>query len=179
MLEHIAQQISIHQVELSTILVNLETSCSNVLSLFGKLCDVYEFTKKIKEKFSKIDEDLKASTQQLQLDPSSSSTHFKKIRFLSDMQVEFLREEARIRSTLIDIQNMILPNMDVLQKHIAHSKTLIHDNNVYIVDHMIELSTEVQIALITCKILQENWNKTLAVILKVHSEFLSNFGVSM
>ena len=34
---------------------------------------------------------------------------------------------------------MILPNMDALQKHIAHEKILIHDNNFSIVDHMIEL----------------------------------------
>ena len=74
---------------------------------------------------------------------------------------------------------MILPNMDAMQKHIVHSKTLIHDNNFSIADHMIELSTEVQIALNTCKILQENWDKTFAVILKVHFEFLSHFGVSM
>ena len=55
-------------------------------SIFGKLCDVFEFTKEIKEKLSKIDELLKASAQQLQLDPSSSFAHFKKIRFLTDMQ---------------------------------------------------------------------------------------------
>ena len=60
-LEHIAQQIAIHQVELSTILVNLKTSCSNVTSLFGNLCDVSKFTKEIKGKLSKIDIDLKAS----------------------------------------------------------------------------------------------------------------------
>ena len=154
-LEHIAQQIVIHQVKLSKILVNLETSCLNVSSLFGKLCDVSEFTKEIKDKFSKIDEDLKASAQQLQLDPSSSSAHFKKIRFLSDMQAELLRE-VRIHSALIDIENMILPIMDAMQKHIVYSKTLIHDNNFSIVDHMMELSTKVQSALHTCKVLQEN-----------------------
>ena len=120
-----------------------------------------------------------ASAHQLRLDPSSSSAHFKKIRFLSDVQEKLLREEARIRSTLIDIKNMILPNMDALQKHIAHSKTLIHGNKFSIADHMIELSVEVQIALHTCKVLQENWDKTLEIILKVHSKFLSHFGVSM
>ena len=64
-LEHIAQQIAIHQVELSTILGNLETSCSNVSSLFGKLCDVSKFTKEIKDKLSKIVEDMKSSAQEL------------------------------------------------------------------------------------------------------------------
>lgn len=95
------------------------------------------------------------------------------------MQVELLREEVRIRCTLVDIQNMILPNMDALQKHIAHSKTLIHDNNFSIVDHMIELSAEVQNALHTCKALQENWEKTLTLILKVYLDFLSHFGITM
>ena len=65
MLEHIAQQIAIYQVELSTILGPLKTSCANVSSLFGKLCDVSNFTKEINDKFSMIDEDLKASTQHL------------------------------------------------------------------------------------------------------------------
>ena len=72
------------------------------------------------------------------------------------MKVELLREEARIRSTLIDIQSMILPNMDALQKHIAHSKIFINDNDLSIVDHMIELLVEVKITLYTCKVLQEN-----------------------
>ena len=84
-LEHIAQQIAIHQVELSSILSNLESSYTNVTSLFAKLCDVTKFTKEIKGKLDKIDEDLKASAQKLQLDPSSSSAHHMKIRFLSEM----------------------------------------------------------------------------------------------
>ena len=67
------------------------------------------------------------------------------------MQAELLREEARIRATLVDIQDMILLNMDALKKHIAHVETLIHDNNFFISDHMIEQLTEVQIALHTSK----------------------------
>ena len=62
-LEIISQQISIHQVELYLILTNHETSCTNVTSLFGKLCDVTKFTKEIKRKMTKIDEDLKVSAQ--------------------------------------------------------------------------------------------------------------------
>ena len=71
-------------------------------------------------------------------------------------KVELLREEARIWSTFIHIQNMILPIMDSMQKHIAYSKTLIYDNNFSIADHMIQLSEEVQFSLQTCKVLQDN-----------------------
>ena len=46
-LEHIAQHIAIKQVELSTILENLENSFTNVTSLFAKLCDVSGFTKEV------------------------------------------------------------------------------------------------------------------------------------
>ena len=95
-LEHIAQQIAIHQVELSSILSNLESSYTKAISLFIKLCDVTKYTKEIKGKLDKNDEDLKASAQKLQLDPSSSFAHHMKIRFLLDMQLELLREEARI-----------------------------------------------------------------------------------
>ena len=64
-LEHIAQHIVIHQLELSSILANLENSFTNVTSLFSKLCDVTEYTKEIKGKLNKINEDLKASAQNL------------------------------------------------------------------------------------------------------------------
>ncbi|GLJ39681.1 hypothetical protein SUGI_0811210 [Cryptomeria japonica] len=163
-IEHIAQQIAIKQVELTTILAKLENSFNNVTSFFAKLCDVTEFTKGIRDQLKKVDDDLKASARQLQLDPSSSSTHHSKIRVLSDKQSELLREDARIRSTLLDIQNMILPNMDIMQKHITHSKTLIHDNSFSVAEHVIELSAKVQVALSICTILQENWDKTLAHI---------------
>ncbi|GLJ41042.1 hypothetical protein SUGI_0849690 [Cryptomeria japonica] len=163
-LEHIAQQIAIKQVELTTSLAKLENSFNNVTSFFAKLCDVTEFTKGIRNQLKKVDDDLKASAQQLQLDPSSSSTHHSKIRVLSDKQSELLREDARIRSTLLDIQNMILPNMDTMQKHITHSKTLIHDNSFSVAEHVIELSAKVQVALSICTILQGNWDNTLAHI---------------
>ena len=164
---------------MSSILSNIDSSYSNVTLIFAKLYNVAKFTKEIKGKLNKIDEDLKASGQKLQLEPSSSSAHHMKIRFLSDMQSKLLKDEARIKSTLIDIENMILPIMETMQKHIAHSKTLIHDNNFSIADHMIELFAEVQVALQTCKILQEHWDRTLALIIKVHSKFLSHFGISM
>ena len=48
-LELIAQQIAIYQVELSTILGSLETSCISVSLIFGKLCDISIFTKEIKK----------------------------------------------------------------------------------------------------------------------------------
>lgn len=64
-LKFIAQQITIYQVELSTILGFLETSCINVSFLFGKLCDTSIFSKEIRDKLSKIDKDLKESAQQL------------------------------------------------------------------------------------------------------------------
>lgn len=178
-LEHIAQQISINQAKLFAALTSIESSYSSISSFFVRICNVTKFSKEIKDRMNKIDEDLKASAQNLQHEPSSSSAHHMAIRLLSGKQNDLLEEGARIRTTLSDIQNMILPIMDTMQKHIAHSKALIHDNQFSIADHMIELSIEVQVALHTCKILQENWDRTLAQINKVHSSFLSHFGISI
>lgn len=66
-----------------------------------------------------------------------------------------------------------------MNAHIAHAKTLIHDNNFSVVDQMIELSVEIQVALHTSQVLQENWDKTVNLILKVHSDFLSHFGITI
>ena len=131
----------------------METSVNDVTSLFVRLCDTSIFTQEIKIKLSKRDEAMKESAHQLSLDPSYNSLHYSKIRFLTNLQAKLLKEEARIRATLAKIQGMILLNMDALQTHIAHVKTLIHDNNFSIADHMMELSTEVQIALHACKVL--------------------------
>ncbi|GLJ32529.1 hypothetical protein SUGI_0654540 [Cryptomeria japonica] len=62
-LEHIAQQIAIKQVELTTILAKLENSFNNITSFCAKLCDVTEFTKGIRDQLKKIDDDLKVSAQ--------------------------------------------------------------------------------------------------------------------
>lgn len=109
-----AQKIAINQVELSIVLVSLETSVKNVTSLFVKLCDTSIFTEGIKDKLSKIYEDMKKSSHQLPLDPSYTFAHYSKIRFLTNLQAKLLKEEARIRATLVEIQGMILPNMDAL-----------------------------------------------------------------
>ena len=60
-LEHIAQHIAINQAKLSSVLTEIESSYSNIASLFAKLCNVAEFTKEVKDKINKIDEDLKDS----------------------------------------------------------------------------------------------------------------------
>ena len=47
-----------------------------------------------------------------------------------------------IRKTIIDTQSMILPLMDVMQKHPAHAKTLVHDTNFSVANLMMELSSK-------------------------------------
>ena len=102
-LEHIAQQIAIKQVELATFLANFENSFKNATSLFAKLCDVSRFTKEIKEKLNKIDNDMQESALAFQSDPSSSISHHSKMKYLAALQEELLREEERIRENLIEI----------------------------------------------------------------------------
>ena len=158
---------------------NFENSFKNAASLFAKLCDVSRFTKEIKEKLNKIDNDMQSSASSLQIDPSSSISHHSRMKYLAALQAKLLREEARIRENLIEIQNMILPIMGTMQKHIAHCKSLVQDQNFSVADHMIQLSAKVQIALSACQILQESWDNTFATILKVHQDFLCHFGVTL
>ena len=84
-LEQVVQKIAIKQVELSTNLSSLKTSTNNVTLLCRNLCDTSIFTQGIKDKLSKIDEDLKASAHQLSFDPSYSSSHYSKIIFLTNL----------------------------------------------------------------------------------------------
>ena len=94
---------------------------------------------------------MQSSASSLQIDPSSSTSHHSKMKYLASLQAELLREEARIRENLIEIQNMVLPIMGTMQKHIAHCNTLVQDQNFSVADHMIQLSAEGQVALSTAK----------------------------
>ena len=58
-----------------------------------------------------------------------------------------------------------------MQKHIAHCKSLVQDQNFLVANHMIQLLAKVQVALSTCQILQETWDNAFATILKVHQDF--------
>ena len=73
--------------------------------------------------------------------------HLVKIRYLTNSQDELLREEARIRESLITIQSQIIPKMDIMQKRTTHAKTFMHDNNFSVAEHIMELSREVYIEL--------------------------------
>lgn len=113
-LEKVIERIAIHQVEVSNLITVLESILVNIVKLFGKLCDVPTFTQDIKNKLQKIDEHMKASAAQLALDPSSSSSHLATIKYLTDLQVELLREEGRTRECLMNIQRKITPHMDIM-----------------------------------------------------------------
>ena len=71
--------------------------------MFVKLSETYFFTNEIKDKLSKIDEDMKASAHHLSLNPSHSSAHFTKIIYIKNLQAQLWREEARIRAILAKI----------------------------------------------------------------------------
>ena len=106
---------------------NFENYFKNATSLFAKNCDVSGFTKEIKDKLNKIDNDMQSSASSLQVNPSSSISHHSKMKYLAALQAKLLREEARIRENLIEIQNMVLPIMGSMQKHISHYKSLVQD----------------------------------------------------
>ena len=94
-LEKVALNISIYQIELSNIVPFLETYVSNFISLFVKLSDTSIFTKEIKDKLSKIDEDIKASGHHLSLDLSYSSEHFTKIRYLENFAIIIIERRSQ------------------------------------------------------------------------------------
>ena len=66
----------------------------------------------------------------MSLDLSSSSGHYSKIMYLENLQVDLLREEEKIRATLVDIQDTILLNMDALHMPKLSSMTI---NSPYLI----------------------------------------------
>ena len=74
---------------------------------------------------------------------------------------------------------MTFPHIDIMQKRIEHAKTLVKYTNLSITKHMMELSTELHIELYILKVLQDNWDENISLILKVHNNFLSHFCITL
>ena len=60
-MDNVLKKSVIDQVEYSTLIGTIEGVVNNVVSLFTKLCDNSIFTKEIKDKLTKIDENFENS----------------------------------------------------------------------------------------------------------------------
>ena len=57
-----------------------------------------------------------------------------------------IEKEANIRSKLINIQASLTPHMEILQKELAHAKTLLKkDPNLSTLDGLVHLANEIAI----------------------------------
>lgn len=79
----------------------------------------------------------------------------------------------------MDIQRKLTPHMEMIEARIAHAKTLVHNTNFSSAETLIELSGEIQVEVHILQILQQDWNNTLSQVLKLYSDFLSHFGITL
>ena len=71
-------------------------------------------------------------------------------------------EEANIRAKLINIQASLTPHMEILQKGLAHAKTLLKkDPNLSTLDDLVHIAAEIAIQLKTLDVALDNWDSAL------------------
>ena len=78
-LNKVSTDIAVKQVEISSLVTNLEEVVHNAHSLYKKLCNVEEFTKDNQDLIDKLQLDLKSTRHSLSMDASSNSIHFNRL----------------------------------------------------------------------------------------------------
>lgn len=96
-LEKVSIEIVIKQVELSTLVHNLEEFIKNVHSLCKNIWNVESFTKENQDSINKIQEDLKSIGYSLSMDANSRSIHFNRLTFSQGRLAELMAKDRNIR----------------------------------------------------------------------------------
>lgn len=90
--------------------------------------------------------DLWYSANTLNVDASSSLTHFHKLIFLQGRQLELMIEDSRIRENIVSIQGKLTPHLEVIPMNLKNAKELIkRDPNLFIADNMVDLVEKLEI----------------------------------
>lgn len=154
------QKIIEKKVKLYIISTELEETIKIIINLFQQLCNVSHFTQHVLDKQTKIDEELKKSVDKLTDEPLTFQDHYSKIKHFMSLQLELRKEEENIREEVLELQAHILPHLEVIQVNIKKAKELIATLEISVMDHMEDLSSQLQAQLSTLEALKDTWKPT-------------------
>ena len=99
----------------------------DIFYLNTKLCDVNLFIQEVQITIDQLQGDLQSIGTTLKLSPSQSHNYFQRLLSTQGKLATLHSQDANIRATLISIQSMLTPHMEVLHKELAFTETL---NNI-------------------------------------------------
>lgn len=165
--EKVSKEIQIKQVELSTLINDLEKLFTKVNTLFFKLCNfIHSYYKTIMETVDKIDVNLLKENKTLILDESSSSVYFTQINCLQGKQSKQLHEEFHIQDEVTSIQAWLLPHMELMQRHLQTTKDLIKNQHLSTYHNMVNIVAMIEFEKNVLETLKTNWDNTMAIIIR-------------
>ena len=89
-------------------------------------------------------------------------------------------QDANIRATLISIQSMLTPHMEVLHKELAYDETLMKkDNQLSTHDGLVDLAAQLDVQYQSLEVACNNWDTSLKIIMTIHKPFLNKHTISV
>ena len=145
-LENISSAIALRQVNLATKMESVKKVLEKFFTLYTKLCNVDLFTKENQQAIEHLQGNLQLTGSILKLSPDNSQIHFQRLLMTQSRLSKLQATNANIRYTLISIQSMLRPHMEVLQKELAFVDTLMKkDSQLSTHEGLVDLATNLEI----------------------------------
>ena len=107
--------------------------------------------------------------------PSNSQVHFQWLIITQEKLAKLQAKEVNTRTTLINIQSMFLPHMEVMKHELSIIEALMScDANILIEEGLVDLETTLEIQIHTLEVARHNWELTLAMLEQVNKTFWTN-----
>lgn len=178
--EKISGNIALIQVALATKVENVKKVLENIFSLHTKLCNSSLFTQESRSYILRLERHIDILGTKIPQNLAQSEKHFNSLLQIQSQPILLTANEANIRAKITRIQVTLTPHMEILHKELGYAKTVLKkDPNIFTLDGLVHLATELAIQIKLLDVTCENWNVNLKIILKVHKYFLDKHIISV
>lgn len=178
--ENISSSIALSQVELATKIDHVKKVLENIFSLYTNLCNPTLFTQEIRSHILSLESHMQSCSITLPMSLAQSEKHLRNL-LKSQSELAILHaNEVNIKAKLINIQTMLTPHMEILQKELAFAKTLMK-KDLYLSTHegLVHLVSELAIHIKSLEVTCDNWDVALKIMLQIHKTFLDKHTISV
>jgi hypothetical protein len=89
-------------------------------------------------------------------------------------------KEHSIRTTLIQIQSLLLPPLEVMKHALSLAEALLaRDTTLTIEDRLIDLAATMEIQIQSLEVAKSNWESVSSMTQQLHVSFLNKYSISL
>ena len=111
---------------------------------------------------------------------AQSEKHFRNLLNSQSYLAVLHTDEANIKAKLINIYSILTTNMELLQKELAFTKTLMKkDPHLSTHEGLVHLAADLVIQIKSLEVACDNWDASLKIMIQVYNFFLDKCTLSL